>query len=107
MPHVTITHPVGIYRPGSTVDVSALEADHLTSRGLATPVDLPPSAGKGSTRRAWETAATRAGITVDDDMTRDDLIAAVQAGANPTVYQPDDDTATSDSGGVAITTPTT
>ena len=40
----------------------------------------PPKAGPGSSRDAWSGYATVQGIDVDDDMGRDDIIAAVGEG---------------------------
>ncbi len=40
----------------------------------------PPKAGRGSSRDAWADYATSQGIDVDDDMGRDDIIAAVEKG---------------------------
>jgi hypothetical protein len=39
----------------------------------------PPKAGPGSSRDAWVEYAERLDIEVDDDMTRDDIIAAVES----------------------------
>lgn len=40
--------------------------------------DLPPRAGRGSGRDAWATAAARRGLTVTDDMTRDQIIELLE-----------------------------
>lgn len=39
----------------------------------------PPRAGKGSGRAEWAAYAASVGVEVDDDATRDDIIAAVDA----------------------------
>lgn len=39
----------------------------------------PPRAGRGSSREAWAAHAAAHGVAVTDDMTRDDIIAAVDA----------------------------
>jgi hypothetical protein len=41
--------------------------------------DAPPKAGAGSSRDAWVAYAESKGVTVTDDMTRDDIVAAVEA----------------------------
>lgn len=38
----------------------------------------PPKAGPGSGRTAWAAYASSAGVAVEDDMTRDDIIDAVE-----------------------------
>ncbi len=44
--------------------------------------DPPPRAGRGSSLDAWQRWAGLAGVTVEDDMNRDDIIAACElAGA--------------------------
>lgn len=47
------------------------------------PVEHPPLAGPGSSRRAWEDHAASLGVTVTDDMTRKDIIAAVESAGYP------------------------
>lgn len=42
-------------------------------------VDEPPRAGRGSSRDAWVTYAGSVGVSVTEDMSRDDVIAAVDA----------------------------
>lgn len=43
------------------------------------PAELnePPRAGKGSSREAWADYATRVGVELGEDATRDEIIAAV------------------------------
>lgn len=41
--------------------------------------ELPPKSGAGATRDAWAAAAAERKITVTDDMSRDDIIRAVEA----------------------------
>jgi hypothetical protein len=43
-------------------------------------VDPPPKSGRGSGRQAWADFADYAGVPVDDGMTRDDIVAAVEHG---------------------------
>jgi hypothetical protein len=38
----------------------------------------PPKVGRGSSRNAWAAYAADQGVDVDDDMTRDDIIEAVE-----------------------------
>lgn len=38
----------------------------------------PPKAGRGSSREAWAEYAGSIGVDVDDDMSRDDIIDAVE-----------------------------
>jgi uncharacterized protein YycO len=40
----------------------------------------PPKAGKGSSRDVWAAYAADRGVDVDDDMSRDDIIEAVEEG---------------------------
>jgi hypothetical protein len=40
--------------------------------------DQPPKTGRGSSRDAWVAYADSQGVAVDDDMSRDDIIAAVE-----------------------------
>ena len=41
--------------------------------------ELPPKSGAGATRDAWAAAAAERNITVTGDMSRDDIIRAVEA----------------------------
>lgn len=41
--------------------------------------ELPPKSGAGATRDAWAAAAAERKITITDDMSRDDIIRAVEA----------------------------
>ena len=52
------------------------EAPGAAGQGSQQP-DMPPTSGKGSGLDSWRDYATRHGITVPDDATRDDIIAAV------------------------------
>lgn len=45
--------------------------------GGAVQAPQPPTSGKGSGLDSWRDYATSLGITVPDDATRDDIIAAV------------------------------
>jgi hypothetical protein len=40
--------------------------------------DAPPKAGAGSSRKAWAEHAATLGVDVDEHMTRDDIIDAVE-----------------------------
>jgi hypothetical protein len=44
----------------------------------------PPKAGQGSSKAAWEKYATDRGVHVDEDATRDSIIAALDAAGVPT-----------------------
>lgn len=48
--------------------------------------DPPPRAGRGSSLDAWKTWAALAHVQVDDDMTRDDIVAACELAG---VIEPD------------------
>jgi hypothetical protein len=52
-----------------------------TTKAAAEPAadDAPPRAGKGSGRSEWAAYAESVGVTVDEDATRDEIIAAVDA----------------------------
>lgn len=43
------------------------------------PIEAPPRGGPGSGRAEWETFASSIGLDVDDDMSRDDIIDAIEA----------------------------
>jgi hypothetical protein len=60
---------------------NGLDLDEATeaSEPEAEPEDqAPPRAGKGSGRDEWAAYAESVGLDVDDDMTRDEIIAAVE-----------------------------
>lgn len=44
---------------------------------------VPPKTGKGSSREAWAAYAESIGFTVHEDAGRDEIIAAVEAGNEP------------------------
>ena len=61
--------PDPVHEPGDPV--------HVDRAGrLIAP---PPKAGPGSSRDAWADYAASVGVTVDDDATRDDIIAAIES----------------------------
>lgn len=43
------------------------------------PEGLPPMSGKGSGRDAWAAYAQANGVAVDDDATRDQIVAGLEA----------------------------
>jgi hypothetical protein len=54
------------------------------------PFEAPPKSGAGSGRDTWADHAAALGIEVDDDMTRDEIIAAVEhttTGDQPTTKE--------------------
>jgi len=56
------------------------EPEEKDTEGSDTPGPVePPRAGRGSSRDAWADHAATLEVTVTDDMTRDDIIAAVDA----------------------------
>lgn len=70
----------------------------------AAQVPEPPRGGAGSGVDAWREYATKTGVEVDEDMTRDDIIAAVDLAreeadaAEPSGQGDDRDTGTADAG---------
>ena len=59
-------------------DVTATE-DATTVGGDESDVEAPPRSGAGSGVGAWAKHARALGVPVTDDMSRDDIIAAVDA----------------------------
>ena len=59
-------------------DVTSTE-DATTVEGDEPDVDAPPRSGAGSGVGAWAKHARALGVPVTDDMSRDDIIAAVDA----------------------------
>jgi hypothetical protein len=45
---------------------------------------IPPKGGAGSGKDAWKAYADSLGVAVDDDATRDDIVAALEAAGHPT-----------------------
>jgi hypothetical protein len=77
--------------PGGEIDLSDAEAVKYCANGLATPVAVkepveerdddggpPPRSGPGSGKDAWVAYAQARGVEVTDDMTREDIIGAVE-----------------------------
>jgi hypothetical protein len=65
----------------SGVDLEAEEATEPEPEPEPEPEDqAPPRAGPGSGRDAWAAYAESKGVDVSDDMTRDEIIAAVEEG---------------------------
>ncbi|WP_329151223.1 hypothetical protein OIU91_28385 [Streptomyces sp. NBC_01456] len=69
-----ITNPKAWVEVVDTVDV----AQAPTPPG-AGGVEAPPRSGKGSGVEAWRSFADRKGVDVDQDATREDVIAACEA----------------------------
>lgn len=59
--------------PDSEIAKRAAEAE----QAKAAQIPEPPRGGTGSGVDAWRDYATQTGVEVDDDMNRDDIIAAV------------------------------
>ena len=53
------------------------DGDHLWS-------DVPTRSGAGSGREAWVAYAEQSGVTFEDDATRDEIVAALDAAGVPT-----------------------
>ena len=68
--------PAGVVPTGDAPQVGA--GGDVAPPGPAVPVE-PPRAGRGSSREAWAAHAGGLGVDVTEDMTRDDIIAAVDA----------------------------
>jgi hypothetical protein len=67
---------------GKSVDDGVIAGPSKSSseEPVAAPVDeAPPKAGAGSSRDAWVAYAESKGVEVTDDMTRDDIVDAVEA----------------------------
>lgn len=68
-------------RSGNVVDVADWFGDRKVASGrwLASERSAaPPKSGSGSGRAAWAAYAGSLGVDVADDMTRDDIIDAVE-----------------------------
>lgn len=63
--------------PGQVVDLPADVAVRLIAGGYATPGGPPP---KSARKADWEAYAESKGVGLDSDMTKDDIIAAVESG---------------------------
>lgn len=76
------------YGPGDTVPADV--AKRITNPDVWEGSDdaesdgPPPRAGAGSSKDKWVAYAEANGVTVDEDATRDDIIAAVEAAGVPT-----------------------
>lgn len=57
--------------------VSPADGDGGTSPSPSGVGGVPPRHGAGSSRAAWAAYADTVGVDVDEDMSRDDIIAAV------------------------------
>jgi hypothetical protein len=70
-----------LYRHRQT-DVVVEVRDGKVMGGVWEPVEAgsppPPKAGRGSSRQAWADHASTVGVEVSEDMSRDDIIAAVE-----------------------------
>ena len=58
--------------------VEAATAEPGEQRDVAPADDKPPLGGPGSGREAWATYAEAHGVDVTDDMTRDEIIEALE-----------------------------
>jgi hypothetical protein len=74
-------HPPGGGDPAPPAPAAATQSQPVVAAGPAGQADLPlpPKTGPGSSRAAWATAAHARGVSVNNDMTRDDLIKLVEA----------------------------
>lgn len=45
---------------------------------------IPPKGGAGSGRDAWKAYADKLSVAVDDDASRDDIVAAIESAGHPT-----------------------
>lgn len=81
-------------------------AKRAAEREAAQAADIPepPRGGTGSGVEAWRDYATKTGVEIDDDMNRDDIIAAVDLhreeadAAEPSQPSDDRDAGTTDTG---------
>jgi hypothetical protein len=73
-----ITNP-GVWEdPDAVVEAAAeFQSTQAEEDETTDAVVEPPRAGKGSSRDAWALFATNHGVQVEDDDTRDDIIAAL------------------------------
>jgi hypothetical protein len=72
---------------GKSVDDGVIAGPSKSSdeKPVAAPADkdeAPPKAGAGSSRDAWVDYAESKGVEVTDDMTRDDIVEAVEVAGN-------------------------
>lgn len=68
-------------RSGNVVEVADWLGDRKVASGrwvASEGSDAPPKTGRGSGRAAWAAYAGSLGVDVTDDMTRVDIIAAVE-----------------------------
>ena len=74
------------YGPGDTVpaDVAKQITNPDVWEGSSSAEAPPARSGAGSGKDKWVAYAEANGVTVDDDATRDDVIAAVEAAGVPT-----------------------
>lgn len=77
---VRIAEPAPTRRPDKAIPVQEPAPSHQPDddeKPVTEPApDPPPRAGRGSGLTAWQVFAAAAGVDLDDDMTRDDIIAA-------------------------------
>jgi len=74
---------VGFYRGLIKAGIAELLEEAKAAKATAAPTSTtgpepPPRAGAGSSRDAWADYAASQGIEVTDDMTRDDIVAALE-----------------------------
>lgn len=66
-------------------EVRDLLGDHLFDGGDGEDAsEVPPQSGRGSGKDAWAAYAEAHGVTVDEDATRDQIIADLEAAGVPT-----------------------
>lgn len=79
--HVDIIRSTGLYRAGTTLELSEADAEVLIRQGNARPRRIEAPARNG-TRDEWATYADKLNLDFPDDAGRDAIIAIVDA-ANP------------------------
>lgn len=70
--------------PAAATAVPTEKDQKPSTEGSGTPGPVPPKSGKGSGVAAWKTYATDKGFEFDDDVTREEIIAALEADGIPT-----------------------
>lgn len=65
-------------------DEDPAAAPPATGEDLAKPSGIPPKSGKGSDLAAWRAYADANGFETDDDVTREEIIAGLEASGIPT-----------------------
>lgn len=92
-----VSDSVGLALIADGVAVSLDDADAAGITAEAEPVEIPPRAGQGSGREKWADYAAAKGVTVDDEASRDEIIAALDnAGVATAVVEPEPEDAGAD-----------